>query len=182
MRLTRRAMRRSRRLLLTACLLAMAAPDCVRGEHCEGPGDRIDATSDRPAGELPSWAVGSFGRHDGDIFNYLILEDGTAYSALDGGDYGGCGQAWAVFANGRLHIVSDPQDLTPLHTVIVRTTDGRFFETSSDNNDLTCDWDELEPTNLCGKKVGGCGGYGGSEPCPWEEVGGKSGCEDPPGE
>lgn len=169
-------------IALIAVLLAMLAPECTHKDRCQGPGDTIDETSDRPAGELPSWALGGFGRHDIDIFNYKISQDGTAYSAVDGGDYGGCGSLTAVFANGRVHLVADPQELTPAHTIIVRTTDGRFFEGDSDNDDLACGWYELEPVNLCGKKGGGCGGYAGSEPCPWQVVSERMGCDEPAGE
>jgi hypothetical protein len=163
-------------ILLLIALMSGLTPKCASSDRCEGPGEAINPSSDRPEGELPFWAMGSFGRYDGDVYNFLIQADGTAYKGQDGGDYGACTTLTAVFAGGRIHLVVDLEDLETTHTLIVRTIDGRFFEGPSDNEDLTCGWHELEPVNLCGTDVGGCGRYGDVEPCPWEDVGGRMGC------
>lgn len=160
-----------RRFLLVLLLTNGVVPNCSdSSSECAGPGDAIDPASDAPAGELPSWAIGGFGRHDIDITNYWIEADGTAFHAIDGGDFGGCGQLTATFSEGRVHLLDDGETVDGPHRVLVTTTDGRFFEGDSGNDDTSCGWKELEGNNLCGRDVGGCGGYGSSVVCEWDEI------------
>jgi hypothetical protein len=153
---------------------------CWEPDPCVGPGSSIDTSTDSPEGQLPSWAVGRFGYHEVDVANYWIESDGTAFSIFDGGDaVAGCAAHTASFVDGWVHLLSATQTIEDPHEVIVRTTDGRIFLGDSDSTDLTCGWHELEPTNLCGRQPGGCGGYASTVPCGWNELPASDRCPDP---
>jgi hypothetical protein len=144
-------------------------PGCDSEKECEGPVDDIDPASDTATGQLPEWAVGSFGRHQVDITNLKIEASGVAYRIFDGGDYGGgCQLLAATFSDGRVHLTEDGNPYEDL----VKTTTGHFYLGGPSTTDMKCGWTEYQATTLCGRDVGGCGGYGSAVPCSWEEVAG----------
>ncbi len=142
------------------CAPEVAAPKCL------DPSGELDRSAAPGAAGLPGWAVGEFGYHQTDLVNLRIRADGSFDYFLDGGDYGRCISDRASYADGKVRL---PLGSNPTEAFLVKTVDGRFFlEVPA----YQCRWQELTTSALCGTDPGGCGGYGGSVPCSFNEAAG----------
>lgn len=173
MRTTRRALRLACYASVTLFLSSTCAMDGSR-DLCADADVELSTSVGMvgEAGSLPEWAVGAFGVHAIDIHNLDIAESGDVTYAMHGGDYGGCGTLTAHVADDRVVLV-DPHDTEPEpHSILSQGDDGDVYWHRIHVDDR-CNWYRMERSALCGRDVGGCGGFGSAEPCPWTE----GGCE-----
>ena len=152
-----------RRSLLFAIAFGCADPD----EHA--PLEKLPAAEEPLVGEaIPPWAAGfTFTRYTGDIFWFHVNPDGSAYAVYQGGDVGSNACVRLRVAGGRLEapsIVKANDGRDPTTPTLVRTVDGRYFAQTRRG------FIEYERADLCGRDMGGCGGYGSVEACDAKEL------------
>lgn len=75
----------------------------------------------------------------------------------------------ATFEDGRVQLSREGGPNSDL----VKTESGRFFVGPAGATDMSCGWEEYQPTALCGREVGGCGGFGSAVSCSWKELAGN---------
>lgn len=157
-----RLMRASNRSAALFALL-LFTPDFIR---CAEPEDGCSQfeTEDfarLPDGELPAWAVGSFGYYEIDVRNYNIAPNGRLFVVLDGGDAGGCGTGTVAVQGGFVDV-----SLGAPRGDRLAEKDGAYFIQFRPDE---C-WRPIQREPLCGRDVGGCGGYGSAVVCSAEEA------------
>lgn len=110
---------------------------------------------------LPPWAVGSFTRHESDVVRYRVTPDGTMVYWYEGGDVGGrgCGRALISGDEVRLVMFDDVTGEPHSERRLVRDATGALFVFNGAVRS------KFDPADLCGRDVGGCGGYGRVEAC-----------------
>jgi hypothetical protein len=111
---------------------------------------------------LPAWAVGSFTRHRIDVELLVVESDGTVLMKYDGGDNGGhgCGRAKVVGGN----VVIENRDGTPSTFELIRDADAAVWKRTPHGSSA------FEVGAMCGRDVGGCGGFGHVAPCSPREL------------
>lgn len=147
---------------------------CGGGDAADDPcAPEFDAPTDVrsvvPTGPLPGWAIGDFAVHDIDIHNFRILDSGEVQQGLLGGDYGGCSTMRAARVGDRVVLHSRLRPNEP--DAVLAVDDGGTVFLHWAQRDADCEWVRLQRGTLCGVDVGGCGGFGDSEPCDWSRGG-----------
>jgi hypothetical protein len=178
MRVTRWCLRLLAALLGVTGLGLVSLRCDVGAEVCHTPG-ALDTATNAGAAELPSWAIGDFAYHHTDIFVWHIEADGTFYQLSSLGDANGCGSGWATWEEGRVRLRYGDGPAAPEES-LATTVDGRFWLDFGAASTRECRWEELEPTALCGRDPGGCGGWGEAVACSWEEASQCCSCDASP--
>lgn len=159
-------MMRSRVFLVATALGLMLAASCTSEDESKKRRDTLPAAEDPllTTTDLPPWASGyTFTYFNGDFLWFHINPDGTAYAVQDGGDYGSetCEQIGVVAGRVTVpRLITNEVDSNDHgNGTLVRTVDGRYFVHAR------AGYLELTREDLCGREVGGCGGYGKAETC-----------------